>query len=176
MATDLRTILRDQCDVAWSLFEYHAEALTDEVLLWSPSAHQWTMRQVDDRWRADLAKVEPDPVPVTTIAWLTWHMGWWWSTATAHLAQTPAPSPDEIQWPESASEIIRWLDRIHVQWQQVLADTERLDDEASYPWPEGSGKTLADMAAWVNVELTKNIAEIGQLLVIRRAREYAGDN
>lgn len=167
---DVRDVLLGQYDIARSLFEYHMAALTDEDLFWSPSAHRWTMHDVGGRWRPDLAETEPDPVPVPTIAWLTWHMGWWSQSATAHLQQTAAPSPEQAGWPGArASAIVDWLQAIHNAWRVALAGAQRLDAEATYPWEPGSGRTVADMAAWFNVELTKNASEIGQLLIIRRA-------
>lgn len=56
---------------------------------------------------------EPEPVPVPTIGWLTWRIGWWWGTAA---------------------------DRAHGR---------------------------PHMTAWVNAELMKNVAEIGQLRLQR---------
>ena len=167
LTVDVRSLLLDQLAIGWALFEYHAAALTDEDLFWSPSAHQWTMRRIDGEWRPDLADVEPDPVPVTTAAWLTWHIGWWWGTATAHLTQGPVPG--HAGWPGDAASAVRRLGRIHDEWRHALTSTDRLPEESAYPWPAGSGKTVADMAAWVNVELTKNAAELGQLLILRRA-------
>ncbi|GAA2811591.1 hypothetical protein FHR33_001093 [Nonomuraea dietziae] len=32
-------------------------------------------------WVPDWTETEPDPVPVPTIGWLSWHIGWWWSVA-----------------------------------------------------------------------------------------------
>ena len=39
-----------------------------------------------------------------------------------------------------------------------------------YPWGEGTEYIVAHTALWVNVELTKNISEIGQLRLLRAAR------
>ena len=43
--------------------------------LWEPTADAWTVRPVDGRWVADWADPDPEPAPVTTIAWRTWHIG-----------------------------------------------------------------------------------------------------
>jgi hypothetical protein len=45
-----------------------------------------------------------------------------------------------------------------------------LDKAAPFPWTDEPERTIADMVAWVNVELTKNTAEIGQLRLLRAAR------
>lgn len=166
---DVRHLLLDQLAIGWALFEYHAASLADDDLFWSPAAHRWTMHRVGDQWRPDFAEVEPDPVPATTAAWITWHIGWWWSTATAHLTQSPVPTREQVQWPGGAAATVHWLRRIHDEWREALTATDRLAEACAYPWPAETGKTVADMAAWVNVELTKNGAELGQLLVLRRA-------
>lgn len=43
------------------------------------------------------------------------------------------------------------------------------DRPAPYPWLEGSDRTVADSVAWVNAELMKNVAEIGQPRMLRHA-------
>jgi hypothetical protein len=49
-----------------------------------------------------------------------------------------------------------------------LTDAD-LDATAPFPWPEDSERTVAHMVAWVNSELMKNAAEIGQLRLLRAA-------
>ncbi|MFI7704153.1 hypothetical protein [Nonomuraea sp. NPDC049480] len=44
-----------------------------------------------------------------------------------------------------------------------------LDAAAPFPWPKDSEHTVAHMIAWVNSELMKNAAEIGQLRLLRAA-------
>lgn len=166
---DRLSLLTRQLDIPWALFEYHAAGLTDEDLFWSPSAHQWTMHRGDTGWIPDLEESEPDPVPVTTVAWLTWHIGWWLSAATGQLTGTPAPTPAGVGWPGEADRTIEWLRRHYGQWRTALLEQQDLDREVTYPWPEGTGKTVADLAGWVAIELTKNVTELGQLLILRRS-------
>ncbi len=42
-----------------------------------------------------------------------------------------------------------------------------------FPWDDDAGRTVADTVLWVTVELTKNIAEIGQLRLLRAAGRSA---
>jgi hypothetical protein len=58
--------------------------LTDDEFFWEPFATTWSTRRQEEcstpnpfgtgEWVADFAIPEPDPVPVTTIAWLYWHI------------------------------------------------------------------------------------------------------
>jgi len=61
------------------------EDLTDDEFFWEPFAVTWSIRRQDQcktpnpfgvgEWVADFEIPEPAPVPMTTIAWLYWHIG-----------------------------------------------------------------------------------------------------
>jgi DinB superfamily len=61
------------------------EGLTDDEFFWEPFTTAWSIRRQDQcrtpnpfgagEWVADFEIPEPAPVPVTTIAWLYWHIG-----------------------------------------------------------------------------------------------------
>jgi hypothetical protein len=168
---DVKRVLERQLGIAWALLDYHVQQWYDDDLFWEPAPTHWTMHRVQGVWVPDWAEVEPSPVPAPTIAWLTWHIGWWWSTALAHLEQTDVPSREDVVWPGTCAAVAEWLGSIHEAWRAALSATDRLDEESAFPWPAGSGFSVADLCAWVNVELMKNAAEIGQLLILRRAEE-----
>ncbi|MEG8276199.1 DinB family protein [Streptomyces sp. AHA2] len=165
-------LLRRQFEVTWSLFEYHLERLEPQDFLWEPAAHCWTVRRsADGTWTPDWADTEPDPVPVPTIAWVSWHIGWWWSVAVEHASGRTPPGRADVVWPGEGLPTIEWLRGLRTRWLDVL-DTltdARLDATAPFPWPSDPRYTVADMAAWVNTELTKNVSEIGQLRLLRAA-------
>ena len=50
------------------------EGLTSDEYLWEPVASCWTVRETAEGVRADWADPNPDPAPVTTIAWRLWHV------------------------------------------------------------------------------------------------------
>jgi hypothetical protein len=59
--------------------------LTDDEFFWEPFTMTWSIRRHDQcrtpnpfgagEWVADFEIPEPTPVPMTTIAWLYWHIG-----------------------------------------------------------------------------------------------------
>lgn len=65
-----------------SLLEYahqrlstRVEGMTEREYLWEPVPGCWTVRKGEDGVeRVDLAPGEPDPAPLTTIAWRLWHI------------------------------------------------------------------------------------------------------
>ncbi len=170
MATTSRALLRWQFDLTWSLFEHHLERLEPADFGWEPGGLTWTVRRgPDGGWTPDWADTEPDPVPVPTIAWLTWHVGWWWTTALEHLHGRPLPAREDVDWPGPGAATLSWLRDLRLRW-LVLLDgltDDALDAPTGFPWPPDSGHTAAQLVAWVNAELIKNVAEIGQLRLLR---------
>ncbi|MGR6916459.1 DinB family protein [[Actinomadura] parvosata] len=165
-------LLRWQFEFTWSLFEYHLERLKPADFLWEPGPHCWTVRRDDGGvWRPDWAETEPDPVPVPTIAWVSWHIGWWWSVALDHAQGREPRDRSEVTWPGDGESAVAWLRGLREEWLAVLGGLTDGDLEAAapFPWPEGSGLTVAHMVAWVNAELMKNVTEIGQLRLLRAA-------
>jgi hypothetical protein len=164
--------MRWQSELTWSLFEYHLERLEPEDFLWEPVPSCWTLRRAaDGTWVPDWAETEPHPVPVPTIGWVSWHIGWWWSVALDHMGGRPPRDRTEIAWPGPGEPTIAWLRALHTDWLAALARLTDADLEATapFPWPNDPDHTVAHMIAWVNAELMKNVAEIGQLRLVRAA-------
>ncbi|MBP2370992.1 DinB family protein [Pseudonocardia parietis] len=176
--TDTLTVLRNQFELVWALAEVHLATLTDDDLLWVPATNHWTVRRGDDGswlpdWDLDEAGREPDPVPALTGAWVSWHLGWWWTTAHDHLRGLDPPRREDVHWPGSATGTIEWLRGLADDWRALLVDlgndTNALDVPAPFPWPPDSGHSVGDTLAWANAELMKNIAELGQLRMLHTA-------
>lgn len=162
-------LLRWQFDLTWSLFEFHLERLNPDDFLWEPSSHCWTLRQGDTGdWVPDFAETEPDPIPVPTAGWVSWHLGWWWSVTIDHARGRAPRGREEIPWPGPGQETIDWLRGLRAEWVAVLdglTDAD-LDEPAPFPWQNEPEMTVAHMLGWVNVELAKNASEIGQLRLL----------
>ncbi|MFD3481543.1 DinB family protein [Streptomyces sp. NPDC058665] len=158
-------LLVRQLDMSWALFEYFLKDLDDRASLWEPSTDCWTVRQdPEGNWVADWQVPEPDPVPSTSIAWLTWHIGFWWTTTLTHCFGTEAPPRESIHWPGTTEATTEWLTSLKDSWRTELlqltdADLDSKDRTAGLPW--GEGVELVHVASWLNFELTKNVAEIG---------------
>ncbi|MCP2330433.1 DinB superfamily protein [Actinoalloteichus cyanogriseus DSM 43889] len=170
-------LLLRQLDIAWALFSHHVRDLDDATCLWEPDPHCWTVRPDErGRWLPDWQVPEPDPVPAQTIGWITWHLGYWWTTTLEHCFGAGAPERTDITWPGGAVETVAWLDDLHQRWRAELGrlteeDLEATDRVEGLPW--GRGLRLVDIAGWVTVELTKNVAEVGavrHLCALRSAR------
>ncbi len=165
-------MLRWQLQWVWSLAEYHLPALTDDQCRWEPAPGSWTVRRrADGLWRPDWAEPEPDPAPAVTIGWITWHLGWWWSATLDHSAGRQPPPREDVPWPGTAAAAVEWITDLHGQWKAFLDGRTESDLDEAFPFPWLQPRPLSLAAAWVNGELTKNVAEIG---VLRHTWEALG--
>jgi hypothetical protein len=61
-------------DNAWAPVAAGVATLTDAAYWWQPVPDCWTVSEVDGAWLADWSDPDPDPAPLTTIAWRCWHI------------------------------------------------------------------------------------------------------
>jgi hypothetical protein len=95
-----QTVLLWQLDAAKSLLDIATAGLTDGEALRAPSSEVWTVRRGSDQlWVADWADDHPDPPPPTTVAWLLWHIGWWWSDVTGRAFAYGPVKLEDATWP-----------------------------------------------------------------------------
>ena len=114
----------------------------------------------------------PWPAPPTSIAWLQWHVIWWWSTVIDRSFGDGSLEREQVTWP-GASEAMAAIDALRVRWLghlEALADADLADNTLSR-WPYSDGRPFGLIAGWVNVELMKNVAEMCQL---RRMTPFLG--
>ncbi|WP_280504759.1 DinB family protein [Nocardia farcinica] len=172
MPIPARGLLNWQFELTWAPAEVHLNALTEDDFLWRPAPVVWTVHRGEDgRWRPDWAEIEPDPMPAPTVAWLSWHIDWWWGTALAHLEGREPTPREQVCWPGTGAAALQRLRALRTAWAAALdaSDDATLEAPSAYPWPAEAGLTVAHLADWVNAELLKNVAEIGQLRIVRAA-------
>lgn len=132
-------LLRWQFDLTWALFTYHLERIEPDDFLWEPVANCWTMRPAGDgTWVPDWAESEPDPVPLPTAGWLSWHIGWWWSTALAHVRGHTPPERTGVVWPGAGGPTVAWLNGLRVDWLEALDRLTDADLASAAPFPWGN--------------------------------------
>ncbi len=163
MADEARDYLLRQFETAWRLTSFHLDGLATEECVWRPAREGLHVhRGPDGRWRADWPEREGYDLGPPSIAWLTWHLGFWWSMVLDHSFGDGALSREHVLWPGDADEVRAWLGRLCGEWRAVLervtADDLRSTLRTRWPFQD---RPFGDVVAWVNVELTKNAAEIG---------------
>ncbi|HET9512393.1 MAG TPA: DinB family protein, partial [Gemmatimonadales bacterium] len=106
-----------------------------------------------------------------SIAWLTWHLGFWWSMVLDHSFGEGRLVREEVVWPGDADSVRRWLEALQDRWRTVLEILTDDDLQATRRtrWPFQQ-RPFGDVVAWVNLELTKNAAEIGYVRFLHAGR------
>lgn len=95
--------LNRQFETAWKLANYHLQGLTTDECLWRPAAKGLHVRQAaDGTWRADWPQHEGYHLGPPSIAWLTWHIGFWWSMVLDHSFGEAKLTREQVTWPGSA--------------------------------------------------------------------------
>lgn len=160
---DSHSYLTRQFDTAWKLTSHHLAGLTTEECLWRPAdAGLHVHRAADGRWLADWPEHEDYVLGPPSIAWITWHLCFWWSMVLDHSFGAGTQRRDDVTWPGGAGAVALELGRLRTRWLEILeeiGETEMRSSEHTR-WPFRD-RPFGDVVAWVNLELTKNAAEIG---------------
>lgn len=162
MGHELRDTLLRQFDIAWSLTEYHLNGLETEECLWRPATQGLHVLLRDGSWKADWPAHEGYDLGPSSIAWITWHMLFWWSMVLDHSFGSATLAREDVNWPGSADALRARVVELQGQWRRRLEamSEEELGDTQRTRWPF-QGRPFVDVVSWLNIELAKNAAELG---------------
>jgi len=151
-----------QLDMCWQLYLYHTENLEDTEANWSFSPKGLQVRKEDDGWCIDWPESESYEIGPSSIAWIMWHIIYWWTTALDCNFGDGTLKKEDIPWPGSVEKAKETIKLLHDKWVSKLNE---LPDEEYHlkqyaKWPL-EDRNFADIALWLNGELMKNTAEIG---------------
>ena len=169
-----RPLIR-QLDTASKLARYHLESLTTAECLWRPADKGLHVHLAPDgRWLADWPEHEGYDLGPPSIAWLTWHIEFWWSMVLDHSFGRGTLTREAVRWPGDAERVRAGLGGLEAGWRAQLARLDDADFESAERarWPFRD-RPFVDVVAWVNVELTKNAAEIGYARFLYAAKDPA---
>jgi hypothetical protein len=166
--------LTRQFETAWKLTAYHLNGLTTAECLWRPAAKGLHVHQsTNGPWRAEWPESEGYDLGPPSIAWLTWHIIFWWSMALNYNFGDGTLTRENIPWPGSAKAAREQIENLQIRWHENInalnADDLRSTERTRWPFKD---RPFEDVVAWVNIELTKNASEIGYarfLYAVRKA-------
>ena len=173
MANELRDCLLRQFETASKFTHYHLDGLGSEECLWRPARVGLHVQQsADGKWRADWPEHEGYDLGPPSIAWLTWHIGFWWSMTLEHAFGAATLTRHDVLWPGDADGVRQWHGGLEARWRAELArmTDEDLRSAERSRWPFRD-RPFGDIVAWVNIELMKNAAEIGYARFLYAVRE-----
>lgn len=176
-------LLLDQIEFHWhSQLRPRLEGLTDAEYFWEPAPDAWSVRPRgtgtapmqggSGPFTIDFAFPEPDPPPVTTIAWRLGHVivG---VLAVRNAAHFGGPPTDYVSfdYAGTATGALAQLDREYAAWTAGVralgeADLAAACGEAEGPWAE---HTMAELVLHIHRELIHHGAEIALLRDLHRA-------
>ena len=159
---DMRGMLKGQLDTAWKLLDLHLTGLSDEECLWLPAARGLHVVNDSGTWSAEWPETEAYATGPASIAWLTWHIGFWWSMALDYCFGDGTLRREDVTWPGGAEPAKVWLTGLHDEWVAALSGLPEaeLGSTARTKWPF-TDAPFFQLAGWLNLELMKNAAEIG---------------
>lgn len=182
---DWTALLAEQLDFHWRVhLRPRLDGLTDHELHWEPVPGCWGIRRRQDartpmaaggaEWVADFAWPEPDPPPVTTIAWRLGHItvGCLAMRAADHFGGGGV-TYESTDWPATADATLARLDAAYDAWMTPVrllgpAELARPVGEAEGPWAHHP------MAALV-LHITREVLHHGaEVLLLRDLYRTAG--
>jgi hypothetical protein len=132
-------LLTATMEEAYERLRSRLEGLTEEEFFWQPTPGCWTVHPDESgRWRYDYAFPDPEPAPLTTIAWQLVHL-----TTCKVMYHEWAFGPARMTWPEldvpgTLAETLALLDHgqalLHDDLQGL--SESQLDDAVLTNWGE----------------------------------------
>ena len=170
----LRT-LRLQLDWHWtSVLRPRFAGLTDEEYLWEPAPGCWSIRPgARGRLAMDLVRPEPQPPPVTTIAWRLCHVGTTLLQRANHHFGDRTLVRTQVELPGTAGGGLALVDDAYAAWCAGLGglgdgDLDRRGDGG--PGTLDGQFPFADVILHVNREVIHHGAEVALLRDLFAAR------
>jgi hypothetical protein len=188
MTIDWTHELAEQLDWHWRVhLRPRLDDLTDDEYLWEPVPGCWSIRPRGEEVTtmaagggdhvADFAYPEPDPAPVTTIAWRLGHLvvGVLGARNAAHFGGPPVDY-GTYHWSPRAATALSELDDAYQRWVDgvsALGDDglERPVGDAEGPWAE---HTYAELVLHIHREVLHHGAEVLLLRDLHRNRPLQG--
>lgn len=160
--SEIRNMINLQFDISWQLLEYHLNEIEEEECLWQPSKRGLHVHREFNGWRSDWPETESYNIGPASIAWLTWHILFWWSMVMDHSFGSGTLTREEVQWPGSIETVKEKVEQLRKFWTdsvEALSDEELLTcDRTRWPFAD---RPFCELAAWLSLELMKNASEIG---------------
>jgi hypothetical protein len=184
VAIDWNNELVEQLDRHWrNQLRQRLAGLTDDEYFWEPVPDCWSVRPRGEStapvaagagaFTIDYAFPEPEPPPVTTIAWRIGHLvvGVLGMRVAAHFGG-PAVDYGTFPWAGTADEALAQLDEAYAAWTAGVRrlGEARLADRCGPAEHDFAEYPMASLVLHINREVIHHGAEIALLRDLHRAR------
>lgn len=169
--------LVEQLDWHWRHFARpRLDGLTDEEYRWEPVPGCWNVRPRESgsapiqagsgEFTCDFAVPEPDPPPVTTIAWRLAHVtiGVFGARAASHFGGPPIDYPS-YDYPGDAATALHNLDAVYASWVDGVKALDSVGLARPVGPAEGSWQAspMVGLVLHINREAIHHLAEVALL-------------
>jgi hypothetical protein len=169
--TDLAlAVLKRQYDTAWKLAAHHLTDITADEWLWRPAPKGLHVVRTASGLRGEWPESEGYDIGPPSLAWLVWHIGFWWTTALDRNFGEGSLTREDVVAPMDADAAIAWIHELAARWRRELDPLTDADLSETGRWPY-EDRPLADAVAWATVELVKNASEIGYVRFLYGVRD-----
>ena len=160
-------------DDAWERLDARLAGLGDDEYRWEPVRDVWTVRAGPDGWRVDRSDADPDPAPVTTIAWRLWHLAV--DCLSDYLGRSPAGRPlaeEGARWHPDAASALGDLRTAAAAFRAMVTGLgeDGLWEQLGPAWGPYAEGTWADLVVHAVDELAHHGAEVALLRDLYRWR------
>lgn len=162
MKSEIRSALDLQFNIACQLLDIHFTDLSNEECMWRPSEKGLHVVEESGIWLTDWPESESYDIGPASIAWLTWHVIYWWSMVLDHSFGDGVLTREDVHWPGNVDGTKMKIYQLRDEWKskiEGLSENDLISDERTQ-WPF-KDKPFYELEAWLNIELTKNVSEIG---------------
>jgi hypothetical protein len=175
MTVDWTNELLGQFDLQWNLAHGPSlETLTDGEYLWEPVPGCWSIRPAGPGGRGEFEQTwpDPDPAPVTTIAWRLSHLAVGvFGLRVSHHFGDGSLTHENAERPLTAKEGVAYFAEQALRWRSHI---ERLGaDGLARPCGPAEGpsaeSSMAELVLHVNREALHHLAEVSLLRDLYRA-------
>ncbi len=188
MTIDWTHELAEQLDWHWrTLVRPHLHGLGDDEYLWEPVPGMWSLRRRGESVAplqvgagdvvVEFAMPEPDPPPVTTIAWRMGHLSLVFGERAANHFGDGGVSYATVDWPLTAAGGLDLLDHWYAQWMDGVRALDATALAAPCGPHEGpfAESPFAALVVHVNREAMHHAAELLLLRDLYRNRTRNGE-
>jgi hypothetical protein len=157
----------------WERVRDRCNGLTQEEYLWEPVAGCWSVRDNDGVMSVDHVEPDPEPAPVTTIAWRLWHIGSSCLSGYTQGGLGPWPLPvHDREWFMDVDQALVAVDTAWAAFRGGLGalGEDRMNAALGEYWGPYAENSWADLVLHAQDELSHHGAEIALLRDLYAAR------
>lgn len=159
----LKDNIQFQFSISRQLLEYHLSSLEQKEYMWQPLNSSLYIKKADGIWYAELPETESYGIGPPSIAWILWHITFWWEMVFNHSFGEGDLTKDDVEATADAEKIKAHLYELADGWEKKLSQLteEEWTSRQHSSFPFNNEVEFHKLASWLNLELMKNASEIG---------------